>query len=188
MQPTKGVTVNSQEQPRYSRRNLAAYIEIVIGVIGIALTLLTAPDLLKVAGLASVESGVPPELRGAEGAIRLFSVMFVLIVMVFLVLIGTSMLLSNLLERLGACYPFGSALTAVASLIGLAVTITLGLLESSLWVPGFVGTLGLAVVSIVASIDDGKDEQKLGSTLTTTIIFLVLFLATWAIRMVFSSV
>ena len=159
-----------------SRLEISGYVQIVIGIIGIVLTILTAPTLLSAIGQIGSRGAMPVEFGGISGAIRIFSVLFVLFVLVLLVILGLAITLSTLLKALGAEHPFIASFTAVSSVVALAVTVTLGATGSSLWIPGFVGCLGLAFVSLAAC----RDDEKLEVVWTVAIIFTVIFLGTGA--------
>jgi hypothetical protein len=161
-----------------SRLEISGYIQIVIGIVGIVVTVLTAPAMLDALGNVGGKGALPPEFAGVGGAIRIFSVLFVLIVMILVVLLGLSITISTLAKALGACHPLAVALCTTLGASALAVTITLGVIGSSLWIPGFVGFLGLALCSLTAC----RDNEKLESTTITAGIFVVLFLITGAIN------
>jgi len=157
-----------------SRLEISGYIQIVVGLVGIVLTILTAPALLDAVGQVSSGEGMPAEFSGVGGAIRVFCVLMILFVLVLLVILGLSTTLSALTRALGAKHPFLAALTAVAALVSLAVTVTLGAFESAFWAAGFVGSLGWCVLSFVAC----RDGEDLKSFSDTGVTFVILLLAT----------
>jgi hypothetical protein len=157
-----------------SRVEISGYVQIVIGIVGIVLTLLTAPTILDAVGAVSSGGGMPADFAGASGAIRIFAVLTILFVLGLLVVLGAAITLSTLFRALGAHHPVVAAFGITCGTLALAVTATLAILGIRFWVAGFVGTLGLFVVGVVAC----KDEPELQGVGIAALIGLALFLIT----------
>ena len=157
-----------------SRVEISGYIQIVVGIIGIVLTLLTAPTILDAFGSIASGKEMPVEFANASGVIRIFCVLFILFILLLLVVMGMAITLSTIFKALGASNPTLASLLGVIGIVSLALTATLAVLGVRFWVPGAVGTLGLFVMSFVACADD----DQYGNVAGTAIAFLLLFFVT----------
>lgn len=157
-----------------SRMEVQGYVNIVIGAIGIAVTILTAPSLLDTLSHIGGGGAIPKELASVGGAIRIFAVLFILIVFMAVLLFGLSVTLSSVFRAFEAKHPTISAMLCVSSLTALAVTMTLAFLDNIFWVPGFVGTIGL----VVAMLTSLRDDDEHGGTWGVIALFLFLFFGT----------
>jgi hypothetical protein len=161
-----------------TRLEISGYVQIVIGLVGIVLTLLTAPSILDAFGHVTAGQGLPREFNTVSGGIRVFGVMVVLGVLLLLVIIGASITLSTFFKAAGAGHPTLAASWLVLGIFGMAATATLGLFRSPLWVPGFVGSLGALLIA-AAAMD--KDDPKGEAAGLVAFFFLILFLGTGAV-------
>lgn len=159
-----------------SRIEISGYVQIVIGVLGTAATLLTASSFIDAFGMVAATGQMPHQFVGASGTIRIFSVLVLLFVFLLLVALGMGVTLSTLVKALGANHPVLVSLAAVLGVLSLAATATLAITGSSYWVAGFVGSLGLLTISIISCRDDNRHHRASIAALA----FLVIFLATGA--------
>lgn len=157
-----------------SRIEISGYVQIVVGIVGIIATLLTAPTILDAVGSLTAGGAMPAEFAGASGAIRIFSVLAILFVLALLVVLGVAVTLSTLFGSLGAHHPVIAALGITCGTLALAVTTTLAILGIRFWVAGFVGTMGLIALGAVAC----KDGEQLHGVGITGLVGVVLFLVT----------
>ncbi|SRR5258705_3337107 len=156
-----------------TRLEISGYVQVVIGLVGIVITLLTAPSILDAFGQVTAGHGLPNEFNTVSGAIRVFGVMLVLAVLLLLTIMGASITLSTLFKATGAGHPTFAATALVLGVFGMAATATFGVFRSPLWVPGFVGSLG-ALLSGGAAM--GKDDPDGTAPGMLALIFLILFL------------
>lgn len=141
-----------------TRVEIAGYVQIVVGLVGIVLTALTAPAALDALGQISSGSGVPAEFAGVGGAIRVFVVLFVLIALLFLVALGFTITLSTLTRALGGANPLHVSGAIVCALLSFATCATLLVFSGMFWLPAFVGGLVLLIMGFVGANDpDGGD-------------------------------
>jgi hypothetical protein len=157
-----------------SRIEISGYIQIVLGIVGIVTTILTAPQLLDAVGTISAGGTMPSEFQGASGAIKIFCIMLILSVLTFLVTFGVAITLSTLTKALGAHHPLIASTGLTVGLVASALTTTLAVLRIPYWVPGFVGSLGLFVVGFVAC----RDDERLNATAFASLASIVVFLLT----------
>lgn len=127
------------------------YINIAVGMIGIVVTVLASPSILGLGASIKFEK-LPQELKGFGSGIRLFGILLVLIVFVFILSLGIVLTLIPLASVLGAAQPVLLSVLAVAAIISAAITLALLLLHSPLSLPGIVGTIGLGVLATTAGI------------------------------------
>jgi hypothetical protein len=160
-----------------TRLEISGYVQIVIGLVGIVATLLTAPAILDAFGQVTAGQGLPQEFNNVSGAIRVFGVMLVLGVLLLLVVMGASITLSALFKAAGAGHPTFAASALILGVCGMAATATFGVFRSPLWVPGFVGSLG-ALLSAGAAMGKGDPDGTVPGTIS--VIFLILVLITGA--------
>jgi len=111
-----------------TRVEISGYIQIVVGVVGIVLTLLTAPSVIDAFGDVASGEGLPPALNSFSGGVRVFAVMLVLCLLVLLVAVGASITLSTLFKAAGATHPILSASCLVLGVLGMAGSASLGVL------------------------------------------------------------
>jgi len=140
-----------------SRVEISGYVQIIVGVIGTVVTVLTAPSMLDAVDAMGSGQVLPPEFAGVGGAMRIFSVVFVLAAFLFLIALGLAITFSTLTKALGAQFPLICAAMAVGALVAFAATITLAALGTPLWKPGFVGGLSLVILAIVAGAHNGLE-------------------------------
>jgi hypothetical protein len=158
-----------------SRLELSGYVQIVIGLVGIIVTLLTAPTILDAFGQLTGGHGLPSEFNSVSGGIRIFAVMVVLAMLVMLVVIGASITLSTLFTAAGAGRPMLAASCVVVGVFGMALCATFGALQSLLWIPAFVGSLG---VLLVGAASMGTKDPSGETAATIAALFIVIFLMT----------
>lgn len=158
-----------------SRLEISGYVQIVIGLVGIVVTLLTAPTILDAFGQVTAGQGLPPEFNTVSGAIRIFGVMLVLAILVLLVIIGASITLSTFFKAAGAGHPTFAASALVIGLFGMATSATFGIFRNPLWVPAFVGSFG-ALLSAGAAMGSNDPEGEVPAGIA--VVFLILFLIT----------
>lgn len=156
-----------------TRIELSGYVQIVIGIVGIVLTLLTAPSILDAIDALGAGQALPREFAGIGGAIRIFSVVFVLVALVFLVSLGLSITLSTLASGLGAYHPMLCAGMAVGALICFSISITLAALGTPIWVPSLACAVALTILSVVAAADSHLPHFWVTGSIFVGILFLI---------------
>lgn len=157
-----------------TRTEISGYIQIVVGAVGIVLTLLTAPSILDAFGEVAAGEGLPPALNSVRGGIQVFGVMLILSVLVLLVVVGASITLSTLFKAAGATRPILSASCLVVGAIGMAGSASLGIFGHLLWVPAFIGSFGALLVSTIAAHEKPESDAAIG----VGVLFVMLFLLT----------
>lgn len=155
-----------------TKAEISGYVQIVIGAVGIIITILTSPTMLDAIGQIGNASSLPPEFSGASGAIRIFSVLFVLFAFTLLVMIGLAIVLAPVFQSAGSARPFLTAFFGVAAMTSLAVTATLAILSISYWVAGFVGAGTLIWLSFTAGDHDPRGQKMLVAAVVGSIVFL----------------
>ena len=149
---------------------ISGYLQIVIGLIGIILTITNARSLVPDFDLFTKAQGAPPGLDNFSGFLRILIVILLLILMIFLLSMGFSVTLGAIYETLGAKYPILAASMTIISLIALALTVAMALYRYRFWVSGFIGSVGSGVAATVAAVND-----DLSTFWTTVVIFLFAF-------------
>jgi hypothetical protein len=137
-----------------SSLELSGYIQIVVGVVGIIVTLLAAPSFLD--GISKIRKGgtLPPEFDGVGGALRVFAIIAVLLVLLFMVAVGLVVTLSTLTVAMGAVHPHATSACLIAALLFYTVTLTLVAYRQPLWLPAFVGGCWLLAYSLIAALTE----------------------------------
>ncbi|MBB4097878.1 hypothetical protein [Sphingomonas kyeonggiensis] len=155
-----------------NRIEVSGYIQIVVGIIGIVVTILTAPAMLDAIGSIASGQSLPHEFSNVSGILRVFCVIFILIILMTLIIFGMSITLSSLLNILGANHPMMASTFFILGVTAFSVTATLGLFKILLWIPGVVGAIGCLVVFLVACFDDEKMENIWGTFGICIFVFL----------------
>jgi hypothetical protein len=156
-----------------SAADVSGYVQILIGVVGIVLTLTNIRSLVPDIDHFTKGKGAPPELDNLSGFIRVYVVIFLLILMVFLICFGFSVTISALYEGLSAKFPLLAASMTTMGLIALTLTITLSSYRNRFWVPGVVGTFSAMVLSIISAVN-----PDISVFWTTFVVLSVVFLVT----------
>ena len=159
--------------------DVIGYIQIVVGIVGIILTLTNFQNLVPEVGHFANGRGAPPELDNLSGFIRVSIVLTILLLMLFMITFGFSVVLSQAFAVLGARFPQLSSVMTIISLLSLSITLALAAFRNSYWISGVVGALGSGLGAIVAAVND-----DLGTYWLVTSIFIVLFLITGAITVI----
>ena len=131
---------------------LNSYMQMAIGLVGILVTVLSSPSFVDGFYKIRAADGLPPQFEGLAGGIRLFCVMFVLLIFGFLVLLGLAMTLTRIAAGMGAARPMLCASFLVAGLTCLAVTATLAAYRSSYAVPAAVSALTLVLLGVASGM------------------------------------
>lgn len=154
---------------------LAGYLQMAIGLAGIVVTILATPNFLSAANEAKSDGAGPLQLNGFAPAIRLFCIVFVLIVFGFLIAMGLSLTLNSLAVALGAERPFLSASMIVAALISLSVSLTLHIYGKA-WTPALIGTATLTAMSLIAAMNSNPvllwSIAGIGTLVTSALVVL----------------
>ncbi|MFN4097309.1 MAG: hypothetical protein ACK4GG_11130 [Sphingomonas sp.] len=154
-----------------SRVEISGYLQIVVGVVGIIVTVLTAPAMLDaVGGLASGQA-MPQEFRSVSGFIRVFCVLFVLVALLMMILIGMSITLGTLFKALNANHPTTAATLLVLAILASTISVTLAVFATYFWVPGVIASVGLTVMFLTACLD----EKELSNTALAGVVTLFMF-------------
>lgn len=153
------------------------YVNMAIGVVGIVLTVLSAPTLLHLGTNVGTEA-LPPELTGIGGIIRTVAVLLILVVFVFLLALGMALTIATVTTAMGAALPMLTAVLIVAALFSVAATAALAAYRHALWVPGVIGSLSLATLASVAALSTNPTALPL-----TFCIALAVFLGTGALTL-----
>jgi hypothetical protein len=155
------------------RQEIAGYLQMIIGAAGIVVTLLTAPALLDAIGQMSGPGSLPDEFTGASGAVRIFSVFFVLFCFCLLVILGLSVTVSTLAKSMGANHPFLTALFTVLAIVTLSITTSFAIMGIRFWVPAFVASLSFMWLIFAAATDDDELGNVKGITILGSALFLI---------------
>lgn len=142
-----------------TRAEVSGYVQIVIGAIGIVVTILASPAMLDAIGQMGGSGNLPPEFTGISGAVRIFAVLFVMFCFALLLVIGLSMVLSTVFRVIGSGHPFLTSLFAVMATLCLSVTVTLAVLHINYWITGFLafGTLFWMCFASTAKPDEDSE-------------------------------
>jgi hypothetical protein len=134
-------------------KRLEAYLQIVIGFVGIVVTLLTAPNIPGLLGHLAAGAPLPQELQGVSGALRMYAIMFALSAMLFLFIMGMTVVFSSITEALGAKNPLHSSGALIGCLSMLALMGTLSVFSSPGWFVPLVAAIFLFLMSVAAAAD-----------------------------------
>lgn len=159
-----------------SSADISGYIQIILGIVGIVLTLTNVQKLVPDIQHFTKGKGAPPELDNLSGFIRVVVVFTLLVLMFFLIAFGFSVVLSQAFNALGAVFPQLSSAMTILSLLSLSITLALAAYKNSYWIPGVVGTTGSALSAIISAVN-----PDLGTYWIVTSIFIALFLISGAI-------
>lgn len=132
---------------------LLNYLNLIVGAVGTAATLLASPDILQIGA----------RLRAAEGDrtvlnvvpfVRVFSTLLLLAAFLFLVGLGLAGLLHIVVESYGGNNPMLTSSLMIVGLFAGAGTATLAVARSSFFFPACVASFCAAVLSIIAALDE----------------------------------
>lgn len=140
-----------------SAAEISGYVQIVIGLIGIALTITNIRKLVPDINLFAGKNGAPPGLDNASGFLRILLLFCLLNFTAFLICMGFSITLSSVYKSLSANSPLLSSSMTIAAIVSMSVTSAMGLYRIRFWVPGFVGSTGLAACAIVSAVTPSMD-------------------------------
>jgi hypothetical protein len=155
------------------KAEVIGYVQIIVGLVGIVLTLINVKKLVPDIELFTNQKGAPPGLDNFAGFVRILTVTTILALMIFLVCVGFSVTLSTAYEALGAKFPLLSASLTIFSLISFSTTVTIALYRNRFWVAGLVGTLGCGLCALVAAVN-----SDIGAFWGTMAGFLIIFAVT----------
>jgi len=162
--------------------DISGYLQIAIGIVGIVLTLANVRKLVPDIEYFSKGTGAPPELDNLSGFIRVLIVFLLLVLMIFLISFGFSVVLSQAYTSLGAKYPLLSSSMTILSLMALSITFTLAAYKNSFWVPGILGSLASGLLSLIAAVN-----LDISTFWTALIVSLIIFLFVGLITLVVRS-
>jgi hypothetical protein len=151
---------------------ISGYVQIVIGIAGIGVTMLTAPASLDAMNRVRIGEGLPSEFGGASGMVRVFAITFAFTVFTFLIGLGLSVTLSTIARAMGAANPMLMSAMMIGALFCLATSGTLAIYRSPFAVPGFVGSVLLVILSCVAALQ-ATSEGFWPTLAFGTVIFMV---------------
>jgi type III secretory pathway component EscU len=151
---------------------ISGYIQIVIGLTGIIITLVNVQRLIPDINLFTNAKGAPPELHNFSSFMRVLIVVILLLLMLFLLGMGFAVTLSTVYRSLGAQYPLLSASMTILTLTSLAVTLAMALYRYRFWVAGFVGSAGGFVLATVAALND--DLANFWGTVAAVLFFFAI--------------
>lgn len=170
-----------------SRAEISGYVQIVIGAVGIIVTVLASPAMLDALGQIGPSGNLPPEFSGISGAVRIFAVLFVMLCFVLLLMIGLALVLSAVFRALGSGHPFLTGFFAIATVVCLAVTVTLAVISINYWIAGFIASFMLVWMTF-ASTEKAEEDGSASSSLGTIgLIGSILFLITGGITAIGNS-
>src|SRR5690606_21125995 len=118
---------------------MIAYTNMAIGLLGIILTVLTAPSILHLGARVRTED-LPAEFSGLGAVLRTLGVALVLLTFMFILALGMVMTLTPVSTSLGAASPVLVTVLLVTAIYAASVTLALAMNGSILWIPGAVGT------------------------------------------------
>ena len=157
---------------------MLGYVNMAIGIAGIALTILSAPHLLGIGKKIPTED-LPGALNHFGSAIKSFSGILVLFTFMFLLALGMAMTLVPISESLGAINPVSTSVLVIICLIAASISLTLALHRSPLSIPGCIGTLGLGLIAYVTATE--SDTAPINELFG---LFLFLFLASGVVALI----
>lgn len=136
---------------------ISGYVQIVIGMAGIGVTMLTAPHVFDAASRIRAGEGLPREFSGAAGFVRVFTITFALVVFTFLIGLGLAVTLATVARAMGSAWPMLTASLLIGAVLGIALTATFAIYRSNLAAPAFVGSVLLIVLGMVAALHRDLD-------------------------------
>jgi hypothetical protein len=157
-----------------NRLELSGYAQIVVGVVGILVTVFSAPSLLETFDTIGSGHSMPPELKTLTEGAKLFGLLLILLSLVFLMLLGIATTVSVALSKIGLPHPLLLSTVATGALFTLAVALTLALLGNPYWVAAFIAGFGMAVSAWVGV----RTKFEEADFSITAGLFLLLFLGT----------
>lgn len=155
-----------------SASEISGYLQIILGIAGIVLTLTNIQRLIPDIEHFTRGKGAPPELDNVAGFARLYIVLFLLVLMMFLICFGLSVTASTLYKALGAKFPLLSSTMTIVAIVSLSLTVTLASFRNRFWVPGIIGTLASAILAVVSAVNP-EINAFWSIIVISTIIFLI---------------
>jgi hypothetical protein len=134
-----------------SASEISGYIQIVLGLIGIFLTITNIRKLVPDINLFTGGNGVPPGLDNTSGFLRIVLLLCLLNITAFLICMGLTVTLSTLYQNLLASHAVLASSMTIASIIAMSVSSAMAMYRIRFWIPGFVGTVGAAACAIAAA-------------------------------------
>lgn len=135
------------------KTELVAYLQMAIGLAGIVVTLMATPSFLDGMYRIRAGEGLPDQFGGIAGGVRVFCIVFVMLVFAFLVVLGLSLALADVAIGLGAARPVLAAALMVAALGVTAATVTLAVYRLNAALPAALATVTLGGMSLLAALD-----------------------------------
>jgi len=140
-----------------NRMEVAAWVQVAVGVLALVLTALTATPALNAIIQAGSGDGVPGSFQSAQGAIQLFAVILVMATSLVFVSIGVAVILGRLFALIHAGAPYHAAFCVVVAMLLISVGTTLGLLGSSYWVWPILQAIICLILAGQSQVDAGKE-------------------------------
>ena len=130
-----------------------SYLQILIGFVGILLTLLNIRRILPEFEFLAEHKVAPDELRNLSSFLRILMVLILVVFLFFLCAMGLVVILAQMFVAFGAQQPFLTSTLAIGSLIALCTSVALAILKMNYWIPGTMATFGLGFASLNAALD-----------------------------------
>jgi hypothetical protein len=168
--------------PLMSRMEVAAWVQVAVGVLALVITAMTATPALNALIQVSMGEGVPGSFRSAQGAIQLFVVVLVIATSLVFVSIGVAVIIGRLFALLGASAPYYAAFCVVIAMLLISAAGTLALLKLRVWLwPLLQATLCL-ILAGQAQVDSPKKEAFWSFMIIGTALCFLVALLNGALR------
>lgn len=140
-----------------TRAEVAGWLQLLVALVGLYLAVTNGGAALEAIGQVGAGQGLPSEFKGAQGAIRVFIFIVILITLLALFFVGLAIVLGGLFRHLGAIMPLHSAFALIAAIVLGSAGLTLAIFGNYIWIPLIFLAGVCAVCSGIAAYDETKE-------------------------------
>lgn len=141
-----------------NRMEVAAWIQVAVGVLALVITALTATPALNALVQASMGAGLPGSFQSAQGALQLFVVVLIMATSLVFVSIGVAVIIGRLFIMLGATAPYYAAFCVVIAMLLVSSAATIGLMKLRFWLWPLLQAILCLILAGQAQVDSAKKE------------------------------
>lgn len=156
-----------------NRMELAAWVQVAVGAIGLAVAALGLTPTINAILRATTSNGTSMPFQGTEGAVQLFALVLVVATSLVFVSIGVAAILGRLFSLIHASAPFYAAFCVVVAMLLISVGATMGLLGVSYWIWPVLQACLLVILAGQSQIDVDKQGFFLLLFIGSVVCFVV---------------
>lgn len=131
------------------RSEISGWVQVIIGLVGLYLTVQNGGPALDAISKLSRAGQLPPDFAGAQGVIRVFIFLLMLTTTLAMLAIGLGVLLAAVFRRLGAHMPIMASFSFIGTVFLGCLTLTLAIFEAPVWVlSGLLTGLGVVLTAM----------------------------------------